>query len=343
MKAGKLIKPLAIALALLFSTLLAGCQYLFPTEEPLQTPPLLESKEISYNTVDVERGDIVYSVQGVGRFESTKVADVYFANGGGRIKKINVKLGEKVKKGDVLIELDVGELEYDLKRAEIKLQIQQNDYAALRKQLRHSSDKTALKNAALSLESAELDVKQIKEQIENSELKSPLTGSVTYVTNANQGTQVDSYSTLVRVADQTEKMLIYQKDGNSNQFQIGMKVQVTLNNDGTACEGEVVSTPFDRLSYNNDTLDSLIFISVPDDVMKKTEVGDQARLVLVLDERKDVLKLPRNVVKTYMQRRFVQVLENGVKVEKDVQVGLETTTEVEILDGLKEGEKVIVN
>ena len=85
MKAGKLAKLLATALALFFSTLSAGCQYIFPTEEPLQTPPLLESKEISFNTVDVERGDIVYSVQGVGRFESTKVADVYFANGGGRI------------------------------------------------------------------------------------------------------------------------------------------------------------------------------------------------------------------------------------------------------------------
>ena len=51
----------------------------------------------------------------------------------------------------------------------------------------------------------------------------------------------------------------------------------------------------------------------------------------------------RNVVRNYMGRRYVQVLEDGLKKERDVQVGLETSTDVEIIKGLEEGEEVVVN
>ena len=339
MKAGKLVKVLSIVLAV---AMLAGCQYIFPKEEELQAPPLMESKEITYSTVDVVKGDITESVQGNGRFESIKIADVYFANGGGRIKKLNVKIGDTVKKGDPLVELDVGGLEYDLKRAKIQLQIQQNDYTNLK---RHTSDKTARANAELALETAKLNVEQLQDQIDNSILKSPLNGSVTFVTNASQGSQVDSYATLVKVADQSEKMLTYIGTGDTvGKFQIGMKVQVELKNGGAKCEGEIVSTPFDREKYDSDTLNSMVFIKIPDDVMKNCAVGDEARLTLVLNERKGVLKLPKSAVHNYqVTRNFVRVLENGAQVEKDVELGLQTTTEVEILNGLTEGEKVIAN
>jgi membrane fusion protein, macrolide-specific efflux system len=342
MKSGKMLKILSLAMVALLTAMTSGCQYLLPKEEALQPPPLIEPKDVTYTTVEVKKGNITNSVQGVGRFESVKRVDVYYTAGGGRIKTIKAKIGDMVKAGDVLIELDVGDLNYNIKIAELQYTQLKNSYASVKKAMARAKDKTQLKNMEIDLKIADLRLKQLKEQQANAILRAPIDGAVTYVTNITQGSWVDAYSTLVNIEDQSEKMLTYIDDMNRSKFQIGTKVAVTFNSDGGKTQGEVVSTPFDREKYNKETLDKMLFIKIPDDMLTKAKVGEEAKLLLVLDERKDVLVLPRNVVLNYLQRRYVRVLENGIKVEKDVEVGLETPTEVEIVKGLTEGEKVII-
>ena len=70
--------------------------------------------------------------------------------------------------------------------------------------------------------------------------------------------------------------------------------------------------------------------------------GTQASISLTLAKAEDVLVLPRGMIRSYLGRRYVQVLNNGVREERDVQLGLESATEVEIVEGLKEGEEVII-
>ena len=43
-----------------------------------------------------------------------------------------------------------------------------------------------------------------------------------------------------------------------------------------------------------------------------------------------------------MGRKYVNVLENGLNNERDVRIGVETATEVEILEGIEEGEEIIL-
>lgn len=343
MKASSTARALLLITAIGLVTLVSGCQYILPAEEEPLAPPLIEPKEVDYKTVNVERGDMVSSVQGMGRFESASMADVHFTASGGRIKNKAAKVGDKVKKGDVLIELDVGDLEYSLQRERLRLQQMENNYASLKKAMRYASDKTALTNAGIDLEMQKLTIQQLEEQKTNATLLAPFDGVVLYVTSANQGTWVDAYATLVRVADQSEKVLTYSNESNRASFQIGMKVDVTLKDKSTVT-GEVISAPFDRGMLDTEELAKIVYIKLPDSALAKVSVGEEAKVVLVLAERKGVLKLPRNVIRNYQQRKYVQVLDvdDKVKVERDVEVGLETTTEAEILSGLEEGEQVIV-
>jgi len=41
------------------------------------------------------------------------------------------------------------------------------------------------------------------------------------------------------------------------------------------------------------------------------------------------------------EKRFVWLVENGKAAKKEVKVGFETDEDIEILEGLKEGDKVI--
>lgn len=342
MKASRIAKFLSLVMAALFISITAGCQYILPSEEEPLPPPLVEPRDVVYSTVNVERGDMVNSVQGVARVESVRFVDLFYKAGGGRVKSVKPKIGDMVKKGDVLIELDTDDLDHQLEIARLELKAMQNDYASLKKAMRRASDKTPLKNFEINLEIKKLDIKYKEQMKENSVLRAPIDGSVVYITTVNQGTWVDAYTTLVRIADQSVKMMVYADSLNRSSFQIGMKVQVTRKSDSTKAEGEIVSTPFERDKFDTEKLAEMLFIKVPDEFIQNMKVGDEAKIELVLGERKGVLKVPRNVIRTYMQRKYVQVLVNGLKVEKDVEVGLQTLTEAEILGGLEEGDKVIL-
>jgi macrolide-specific efflux system membrane fusion protein len=63
----------------------------------------------------------------------------------------------------------------------------------------------------------------------------------------------------------------------------------------------------------------------------------------VLDEAKDVLTLPSRVIEKANARVFVYVLENGIRVIKDIEIGLEGNTLTEITGGLNEGDAVIMD
>ena len=71
-------------------------------------------------------------------------------------------------------------------------------------------------------------------------------------------------------------------------------------------------------------------------------MGDYASLSVTLAKKEDVIVLPRRVVRSYLGRRYVQILEDGLVKERDVQTGLETPTEVEIVRGLEPGQQVII-
>ena len=69
--------------------------------------------------------------------------------------------------------------------------------------------------------------------------------------------------------------------------------------------------------------------------------GDMASVHVVLFEKDGVLKLPTEFVHTYQNRRYVNVLRDGIKSEKLVEVGITTNLEVEIVAGLQEGETIV--
>jgi macrolide-specific efflux system membrane fusion protein len=66
---------------------LSGC-YFFPKEETVLAPPLIESTEITYETIDVTKGTIEKRVTGSGTFISAEQQNLDFKYRGGYITGI---------------------------------------------------------------------------------------------------------------------------------------------------------------------------------------------------------------------------------------------------------------
>ena len=89
-----------------------------------------------------------------------------------------------------------------------------------------------------------------------------------------------------------------------------------------------------------DEMRELILMRVHD-LPPEVEKGDTASVVLIRARREGVIVLPRNLVQTYLGRRFVYVLVDGLREERNVEVGIQTPTQVEVAAGLEVGEEVI--
>jgi macrolide-specific efflux system membrane fusion protein len=325
--------PIVSIVVLVF--FLSGCE-LFPKEEPLLAPPLMKPVEVSYSTVKAKRGDIVKTVRGSGSMVSVESKYMFFEPRGGRLKEIHVKLGDEVKKGDLLAELYTDDIENQVKQQELTLRKTQITYNQLKA---NGASKYDLEKAAIDIEIARIRLNQLKKERDQSQLVSDVDGVVTYVDmRLSPGDNVGAFQNIMRIANPQSLYLAY-SGSNMSSFVMGAEVEVKIND--KLYKGEVISTPSSVPPDGDDNLKNYVGIKVID-LSDDVKMGDNAQVTLVLEESKDTIILPKQAVRNYMGRKYVNILEDGLNNERDVEIGVETATEVEILKGVEEGEEVIL-
>jgi hypothetical protein len=74
----------------------------------------------------------------------------------------------------------------------------------------------------------------------------------------------------------------------------------------------------------------------------QVDLGTLANVVITTQKKDDVLVIPNAAVRRFGGRKYVQtVAENGRKREVDVETGIQTDQETEILKGITEGTRVV--
>lgn len=199
------------------------------------------------------------------------------------------------------------------------------------------SNQIELKKNELAM--AELKLKQLNEELEQHKLFSPVSGIVTYTLDIKEGDTINAYSTVATISDPRILQLEYKGDA-AKDFVLGMEVEVTVNKE--IYTGEVVltpsSVPFAEMDKYKDTI-LIKMEKLPEGVQK----GDRASIKLVRDFSENAIIMPKRALRSYMGKSLVYVLEDGLRVEKYVKTGVQTTTEVEILEGLQAGEQVVID
>lgn len=232
-----------------------------------------------------------------------------------------------------MLEISGSYSENEIESTQNKLQSQKSIVEKLKL---NWSNQLALKKS--DLETAQLTLKGLNEDLENSKLLSPIDGIVTYTASLKEGEFVDAYLTVATIA-QPEALQIKYKGLDAAKFELGMTVDVET--DFGECTGEVVltesSVPFDEAEKYADTV-----LIKPDKIPEGVKRGSQADIKLVLDSSDNALIIPLSTVETYMGKKMVYVLEENVRVERYVEIGIQSTNEIEILEGLQIGEKVVI-
>ena len=328
------------AIAIIISTF-TGC-YLLPKEEEALAPPLTKPAEVEYKTQEAERTDIAKETIIQGKFRPANEVTLSFEERGGILITAEGRYGQEVSEGDLLFALDTGGMEKELKIASLNLEKAQLYYERVKSRTSSTYDR---RMAEIDMELRQIAYDDIALEIEKAKIYSPMEGIMTYMSNAEIGEYVEATKIMAKIADTGELRLIVEGDDAMKlDFGEPVKISFTASREKYELEGEVVLSPLERPEDVQESFDDYTaIIEVKDFDTSKIAINQTAKITVVEQSAEDVIVIRRNLIKNYLGRTFVYVLEDDVKVERDVEVGITNTVMAEIQKGLEEGDLIIVN
>lgn len=324
------------ALLACLTVALAGCS-LLPEERVDEIPTLIEPPPSRVITYPVERMTLQEEIRGLGRVAPTKEANLYFTQSG-RVARVEVRPGQQVKAGDILVQLETGSLEHELKMAEIDLELARLE---LERRKLSGAAPFELQAQELNYRKAELRVEFLKDRLEAATLRAPFDGIVQSV-RTRVGELVQEYSTVAVVADPTalELQMEVRRVEDINKLARGQKALVEVARDRFVPATVVQIT--DLETGTSFSTAKMVHLEIEGGLASTgLKLDDLVTVRLIVQERPDTLAIPRAALREFMGRTYVRVMEGDARREVDVEVGIRTPTHVEILRGLSEGDIVI--
>lgn len=356
------------ALALLLTATVAfasGCSLLPKEDEeevlPTITPPKLSEKP----TYEVKTETIEQKVQGIGKLMSMKEEVLFFtsntnaASGDSRVKEVYVETGEQVEAGQLIAELDVSDKERELRR--MRLEFRKEELAmieVLRKADEYEPEE--LEQRKIDFELKRTALTDLEEAIANAKLTAPFSGTIVSI-YVKKGSTVKAYDPVAVIAD-LSKLTVAAEFGKDDlkQIAVGMDAVVSINSAGTH-QGKVKRLPTQESDGNNggnvgfpgdtfnpggkqpeqDSIEKYLLVDL-NQWPKGVTRGTPLSVAVITNRKENAVVIPPAALRSYNGRSYVQVVDqDGTKREVDVEVGLQTATQVEIVKGLTPGQKVV--
>ncbi|GGG09965.1 efflux RND transporter periplasmic adaptor subunit [Paenibacillus abyssi] len=329
----------------------SGCA-LLPAEEeeeqlPAITPPQISQKpEYEVTTATLET-----RVPGNGKLISQKEETLFFTLEGKRLKSFEVELGQQVSAGQLIGELDVDDMQKDLRMQKLQYrtsEIQMKE--TLRK--RDEMDPVELEQAMISFEEGRQKIADLEAEIAKARLVAPFSGTIVSLT-VKKGDQIKAYDPVVILAD-TNQLLVaatISKDRIA-QVAVGMPVVAEISNAGRF-NGKVKHLPLATDDADNgggqnpgeggnpgDSPENYLIVEL-DEMPEGLNRGTPLSINIITKKKENAVVIPLAALRTIGSRTYVQVVDENGKKEVDVGIGQQTSTQVEILEGLTPGQKVV--
>ena len=321
-------------------------------------------------TVEVgtaKRGDVAAHLTVVGNLIGLQTVDVA-PRTGGRLLSVSVQLGDPVRRGQQIAKVEDREIveqvnqaeasmnvsratirqrEADLKVAELNFDRSKNLFSRqlLAKQALDDAESRYLAAVAqLDLSKAqqsqnEARLQELKFNLNNTIITSPVDGFIGK-RNVDAGAMVNTNTAIVSVVDISRLKLVVnvvEKDlRNVTAGDVGI-VEVD------AYPGEKFNGRIARVAPVLDpaTRTASIEIEIPNGD-KRLKPGMYARISLTVEERKNILVAPKSAVIDFESKRGVwQPNADNRATFVPVSLGIEGPEHVEIVDGLKEGDRFV--
>lgn len=262
----------------------------------------------------------------------------------GKVTAVFVKVGDYKQAGSVLFQVDDELKKAAFMSAEANYDKAKKDYGRFQELYKQKSATDAqLDQAKLGNAMAESQYIVARRQFEDTKIKTPISGVITSKL-VDVGTMVQASPQPTFVANIVDisrlKVKLSVAENDAFILKVGDPVSVTTDvYPGVTFKGRIESIS----SKADDAHTYPVEITIPNEKAHPLKAGIFARVEFTTLNNHPTLVIPREALVSSIKNPQVFVVENGISKLRNVVVGNESGTDVQILQGLGEGETIVVN
>lgn len=300
-----------------------------------------ESNVTVVNAANPITGDVSVTSSLTGTVEAADVVYVY-AKAGGDVTAVNVKAGDIVSQGQVLMEINTEQVESaknNMDSAQVNLSQAQSNLN--RMQILYGSGDLSdqeyeqyqnnLKSAELQYESAKL---QYEKQVEYSTITAPIAGRV-------ESVDVDVYD---RVNQSAQLCVIAGEGQNSITFYVTQRMmqnlktgdELEISKNGTTYTGNIT-----EISNMVDASTGLFKVKGDMTGSDEIAIGSTVKIELVTERAENAMLVPVDAIYYSGGNAYVYLYEDGKAKMTSVEVGIYDSENAQILSGLNADDMVV--
>lgn len=256
----------------------------------------------------------------------------------GRVTVIGFKEGGAVTKGQVLVQINDDDLQAQLRKTELGVQLASDDEGRKKQLLEVSGiSQQAYDDSRIKLQSAEADRANLQALIAKTIIKAPFNGKIG-LRQVSEGGYV-SPNTLITDLQQVSpiKVDFSIPERYGREIAVGKGIVFTLDGDTTRYTAEVyaVDPAVDIVSR---TIGVRAHAPNKDGSLRP---GSFAHITVELSTAPRALMIPTEALVPDIEGQKVLLLKGGKAVAARVHTGIRTDREVQLTDGVQEGDTVI--
>lgn len=220
----------------------------------------------------------------------------------------------------------------------------ENQLKLAKQNLENANVNSASTGASKQLQALKVDIDNLKKKINDSTIKANISGKVIKL-DAKEG-QYPAQGDTITIYDTTKyKVEVQISQYDAVNIKIGQKATVKVKGLEKIYDGAV--TKIDNAAFSvastsgTDTKVKIeVTISNPDENIK---AGYEADASIIFEEKKNIIAVNFESIKEDAKGKYIFVVENNKAVKRYVKTGLESEFDVEIVEGLNEGDMYIKN
>lgn len=267
-----------------------------------------------------------------------------------RVTELNIKAGQKVKKGETLLRLDDAELQAKLQKAKSNVAVAEAAYAqavlderrfgsllrsqATSRQL-YENAATRLKSTDAELKMAGEAVKEVQSMLDYTVIAAPMDGIV-IDKKVDVGDTVMPGQALLKLYDPKQMQIVASvRESLTSRLKIGQNIGVRVDALNRLCGGTV-----SEIVPESNSASRTFQVKVTGPCPAGIYTGMFGHILIPLEDE-DVLLIPAGAVRHVGQMELVDVAIDGHAVRRAVRTGRKFGDEIEVLSGLRQNEQVI--
>jgi RND family efflux transporter MFP subunit len=194
-----------------------------------------------------------------------------------------------------------------------------------------------LQSLQLAVDRAKLDLDQLQSNLDDARIIAPYDGKIVK-TNGKPGDNVNAFNPVISISSPAQLLVRSEvNESDMAKLAVGQKAMISLDVfPGTILNGIVRDLPSTVVTQQGVVADKSTKLTV-EWTRSGADIGMLARVQIIVQQKKDVLIIPTSAIRTVGKRRFVEYMDGSVKRSKNIEVGISTEQETEVLSGLEDG------